>query len=451
MIATDLPAAVVRTEAASSLAGARVVWRDATAIFALALLLRVITVSILWSTAPQPIETLLGPDARHYLERAREFAANDLSLHGHPAAVFRTYHAAPYLLFGVALWLGASLVQLQLLNSVLGALAAAFTCAAAHIAGVRRAWALGVLVAVNPSIVLLSSFDLLKDPSVMCATAAAIYGIVLGLFTTRSARTTRRLLPWLLVAAALVYLRTSRFYVAMFIEVGIIAAVLVMIFRSSREDRAFVASCGVLAVALGEAIPGLLGWPSSLTLFLGRIAPVMAWHGTRYGEAQGLARSLLAVAESSEARRAETFQIIDVVRRVFGPFVWVAPPRWDRMTVVFSGDYLLYPGTVMWYAMQPYLLTGIWASRRVLRSTEMESLWLFALSVFVAMYLLLFAMVSLSYRQRDAMFPVFLLVAVAGYEESKRWTTWKYWYAAYWLGIAIMAIAHLTLSAALRS
>jgi hypothetical protein len=218
--------------------------------------------------------------------------------------------------------------------------------------------------------------------------------------------------------------------------------------RATRKDRNIVALGAVAAVVLGEAIPALLGWPSSLSLFLARVAPAMAWHETRY--ADGMAGEVIAALESSKTRREGTIQLIDVIRRIFGPFVWVAPPRWDRMTVVFSGDYLLYPGTVLWYALQPYLLAGIWTSRRLLRSPAPERLWLLILSLFVSAYLLEFVLVGLSYRQRDAMFPIFLLVAFAGHEESKRWTTWKYWYAAYWLGISIMAVVHLSLSASLR-
>lgn len=449
MIVADFPDAVARTETASSLTAVRSVWRDAAAIFALALLLRVITVFVLWVAAPQPLEALLGPDSQGYLERARRLAALDFQLTRHPVAMLGTYHAAPYYLFGAAIWLGAGLIELQVLNGVLGALAAALTYSAARIAGIRRAWGIGLLIALNPSCILLSSFGLLKDPSVMCASAAAVYGIVLGLSAPGSAKIAHRLGPWLLVSAALLYLRTSRFYVATFIEMGLIAAALVMIFGADRDDRVAVGLSAMLTVALGEAIPVLLGWPSSIALFAARVAPALEWQALRYDTAQGLAGTLIAATESSEVRKAEAFQVIDIVRRVFGPFVWVAPQQWDRMTVVFSGDYLLYPGTLLWYAMQPYVLAGIWASRQ-LKSLAMERLSLVVLSVFAAAYLLQFALVSLSYRQRDAMFPVFLLVAFAGYEESKRWTAWKYWYAVYWLGIAVLAVAHLAVRAMLR-
>jgi hypothetical protein len=450
MIGTDVDGAATGAQATPAQRAERPVWRDAWAIFALALLLRVAAVFILWYAAPRPIETLLGSDSRNYLDRARELAASDFHLAGHPAKVLGTYHAAPYYLFGGAIWLGADLVQLQLLNSVLGALAASLAFAAARAAGLRYALTIGVLVAVNPSTVLLSSFDLLKDPSVMLATIAAIYGIILGLSTTRPARGIQRLLPWGLVTIALIYLRMSRFYVATFMEVALIAAVFVMILRTKSEDRRAVGLCAAFTVVLGEAIPALLGWPSSLSLFLARVAPVAAWHETRFGAADGLASELIAAFESSSTERAETFKLVDVLRRVFGPFVWVAPPRWDRMTVVFTGDYLLYPGTVLWYAMLPYLIAGVWASRRLLSSGARKQLWFLMLSVFVSAYLLEFVLVSLSYRQREAMLPVFLLLAFAGYDESKRWTTWKYWYAVYWLGIALMAIVHLSVGAALR-
>jgi hypothetical protein len=246
---------------------------------------------------------------------------------------------------------------------------------------------------------------------------------------------------WALVAVALAYLRVSRFYTAAYFELGLAVALIVALWRREGVSRSsFLPACAMILA--GELIPMTLGWPSSPRMVVDQIGHVLGQPLMRYGS-QGMADLLIAPAEG----KTGAIQVIDIVRRTFGPFVWVLPTKWDRLTLVYSNDFVLYPGTLLWYAMQPYLVAGIWATFRQFKSAGRSRLWLVALSVFAVVYLLQFALVNLSYRQRDAMFPVFLLVALAGYVQSGEWTHWKKWYGLYWLALGILAATHLVLRA----
>jgi hypothetical protein len=370
--------------------------------------------------------------------------ARHFELDVHPTAAFGTYDVAAFYVFGAALALGANLLGLQLLNSAFGAGAAVATYFASRQIFPAHAWLLGLIVACHPSLVLLSSAGLLKDPAIMFAAAVFVAAALRGL---REEKWPRAVVPWAVAGLALVFLRTSRFYVAAYLEIGLLAVAALAALAGPFRERRHIILGALAAVAIGEIVPWVLGWPFSVLLLISQISHVLGHPLMLYG-AGGFTESLLGVDVAAGERSEGVFRAVDALRRIFGPFVWMIPNRWDRATLFYRGDYLLYPGTIVWYATIPYLAFGLWTAAGDIRRKALTRAWLVLLGVFSVIYLAQYVLINLSYRQRDAMFPLFLLVAVAGYQESSRHPRWRSIYLAYWMALGVMALTHLALRAA---
>jgi hypothetical protein len=140
-------------------------------------------------------------------------------------------------------------------------------------------------------------------------------------------------------------------------------------------------------------------------------------------------------------------RVIDALRKLLGPFIWVMPPDLSLRTLM-AGDYLLYPGMLLWYGAWPFMLVGLaWAVLHVLRGRT--PLMLGALALFCGAYLALYLGVNLSFRQRDALLPFLLVLAAVGHDVVRRWHGWPWAYGAYWVGLVALATAHLVARARL--
>jgi hypothetical protein len=72
-----------------------------------------------------------------------------------------------------------------------------------------------------------------------------------------------------------------------------------------------------------------------------------------------------------------------------------------------------------------------------------------ACAFFSGAYLLLYLAVNLSYRQRDALFPLLIVLAVIAWDRVRQWRPWRWWYGAYWVALGLLATAHLAARARL--
>ena len=136
----------------------------------------------------------------------------------------------------------------------------------------------------------------------------------------------------------------------------------------------------------------------------------------------------------------------NLFRRVYGPFVWILPARWNAREILTS-DYLLYPGMLVWYVLVPFMVVGlVWTGWMLASSRSVDAalavLWIFTLG-YGAQYLAL----NLSYRQRDILFPFLLVFAVLGVHAVRDIRSWKLAYGLYWLGLIAIAAAHLVVRA----
>ena len=385
-------------------------------------------------------QTSLGPDATSYWAGAERLATNGFALGVSPVIAFSSYDVAHYYLFGTVAWLGGRLPEAQLLNAGFGALVAPAMLGWARLVVPRHAGWIGLGVALYPSLVVMSGTSLLKDPSVLLALAVCVWALTA--LASEQGRD-RRTAFAVLALCALVYLNLDRFYLATLVEIGAVVAVGVQLLRDRRAIHP-AASGFVLAVVLAsELVPALMGWPLSPERFRTNVQQVVV--------TPALHESGPSLLDSSRAGPLGAVLTLvspfaPVVRRLYGPFVWVPPASWDPGFVLRS-DLLLYPGNVIWYAMLPLGLAGL---VRALVRWRVQAPALVAAASALALYLLAYLSVNLSYRQRDLIVPFVLVFALPLATVIVRSRGWRLAYAGYWAVLVAAAAAHLFVRAASR-
>ena len=443
---------------------------------------------------------VLGPDGVEFLRGAEILVATKFTLPQPSHVYFQTFSTAHYFLFAAVLYLlGPSLFHLQAFNCAAAALIGPLTFAWTREVYPRGALPAALLVTLFPSLAYLAAVDLWKDPSVILATTVVIWALV-GMYRTQ--RTARLLAFGLLAGGGLWYLNTSRFYPAFYLGLGLIfAAIVALVYRCPIRKGLLVAVLG--AIAIGEAGPMARGWPGSPLLMTASISHVlnvpsmkyftaglmdrMATESPRSRETAGhkletlghLNTGLLVGSKSEQAadRRAvagnkgstaadrppKVLQVdvdtelatsatfgsfawmIQIIRRVYGPFVWILPPTMTASG--WLGDlYLMYPGMLLWYALVPPMVLGFalagWSILRGRQHFMLGVVWVYA-----GLYSLQYLAINLPFRQREAMFPALAIFGVMGYHwaRGRRWATWLY--VAYWIGLVTMAVVHLVVRA----
>ena len=405
-------------------------------LFTIAFVLRLAALGVFYLAAVREGGPFLGPDGAGYLARATDLARRDFVIDSVPPAFFGTYNLAAYYLFAAPLWvLNADLVTLLTLNAGLSALAAAVTYAIGRETVPRAARLLGLCVAVYPSLIVLSVVDLLKDPSIMCAMVVAVWAI---LRLTRARTLSSLLAPACVGTIALLYLRTGRFYALAYIELALIGTVFwSLVTRRVAVFRLRAAALvSLLMFIVCEAVPGFWRWPPTPLLFADQVAHVLGFPGFWFDTRESFGRETLDDPTSFLGIALSLF------RRVFGPYPWIAPDDWT-FRALHAGDYLLYPGMLVWYAMLPLVAVGISGVGRTLaRGTECAASLAFVF-LFTALYVCQYLAINLSYRQREVIFPLLAMFAVIAFPSVMRRRGSIGWYSAYWVCLFVLAGAHL--------
>jgi hypothetical protein len=131
---------------------------------------------------------------------------------------------------------------------------------------------------------------------------------------------------------------------------------------------------------------------------------------------------------------------------MYGPFIWILPARWDFRSFQ-DGQYYLYPGMLVWYALLPAVAIGMAIEGWQICASREKRFPLIFLWLFSAIYLAQYCLINLSYRQRDVMLPLLGIFAFIGVRSAVAMDGWKRWYAAYWVLLAGTAATHLTVRA----
>jgi hypothetical protein len=420
-------------------------------VFAIALAMRVLW--LLGATlAGRSASPFLGPDSSTYWEGALDLVSQQFRLGVLAPSYYGTYDVGQYYLFASVIRIfGAHLVCLQLLNAGLSALAAPLAFAIGRLTVPRGARAIGLFVALSPSLTALSAMDLLKDPSVIFAMLLALLATV-RLIRERAMR--RLAGPGIAALAAFLYLRTTRFYAFAYIEYATLVAVALAILLCGRigaRRRAGLATL-VFAFAAAEVIPIPAGWPPTPVLFAAQVGYVFDTPAMRF-YSTGLVHRFRHGGEAEVVRAPQDLATMtaNLARRVLGPFPWIPPQRWNLRTLQ-AGDYFLYPGMLLWYAMLPFVALGFaLAGRATFRRSARLSTALSVLWLFTAGYMLQYLLINVSYRQREAIVPLLLVFAWGGIVYAWERPRLARWYGAYWAALAILAAAHLSVRALIRA
>lgn len=426
----------------------------------------------------------LGPDGAMYFERSLALVREGNRVFSALAPPFQVYDSAHYLLFAAQIrFLGADLFGLQAFNAAATALLGPFVFALARMAGTRWAPVLALIAAAYPSIIALSVNDLLKDPVLIAGTVAGVWALASALWgSPRNSRWVCVLVGGLLVAGV----RASRGYVGAFIELGFLVALAVQwVVHRAPPVRPRQWMLLGLAILIAEGLPASLGWASSpvylsaqirhslaspgmlvyATGLLDRATPPPSdapptpptmnsaeTHHRATTSAPSGDRSAPAAASTNKPGRSWgriTVHAANIVRRLFGPFPWVAPPSWNAETIL-RGEYLLFPGMIVWYGLLPVGAVGVgraaWLALRRRTVLPVVLVSSFFVTCLGTMYLVL----NLSYRQREFMVPFLLLTATA-VDTLERRAFWRRAYLLYWAILLLLPIAHLTLRAVLLS
>lgn len=448
------------------------------ALFVWAMLARLLAVTACYFLAAGEGGPFLGPDSAQYFAGSADLAARAFHLDTIPVVHFGTYDVAQYYLFASAIrFAGADLFGLQVLNCALSALAVPFVFGAVRVAVPPAALPVSAIAALGPTLIALCSVDLLKDPSVLCATVATVWAI---LRLTREQRYPLMLVYLATGLTGALYLHTARFYSFAYLEFAFIgAALFVRYIRGARvfaRPAALVMSC-VIFVA-GEVIPARAHWPLSGVMVMVTVSYTLNtpslmhyaagfFDGVQFTEdssgerrppearasgSSGERRPAEARASGSSGERRPTEArasgwdlrsiLANLFRRYYGPFIWILPRQLSVRSLLTDG-YLMYPGMLVWYALLPVIVAGTvivgWGLiRRREESFGVVWLWLFA-AVNFAQY----SVMNLSYRQRDVMLPVLLVFAYLGLRWGMSCRHWQRWYLGYWVGLAMTAAAHL--------
>jgi hypothetical protein len=455
-------------------------------LFLLGLALRLWALVIVQGWAVASGGPYLGPDATAYYVQSLALANNRVTVPMSPAVYFGLYDSGHYYLFATEIrFLGADLFALQLFNAGVTALIGPLVFGFGRIAGRRDASSLGALAGLYPSIIALSVNDLLKDPVVITAVMLGMWALARVLWAETGRR---RLLLALGGGLVLAYVRSSRGYAVALLEIGV-AATLAASWWMRAAPRPGRREWAALAVVLlvAEGLPFGLGWPLSPTYVMTQVrvslsalgtgvnakalpdqAPDRGQSGTGVapdhppgsGATRGGRRatgSASAPREPIDDRATLTERLSGVpaftlaanaVRRVLGPFPWVPPPTWEAETIL-RGDYLLFPGMLVWYAVVPVGALGvglmIWGvfRRRTVAPVELLS------AIFVVELAATYFLLNLSYRQREFLFPFLLLPAGFACQILCHHRPWRRAYVMWWVAIILLAAAHLTARAVL--
>ena len=432
-------------------------------LFIWALLARCLAVTACYALGVREGGPFLGPDSTTYFTKGGELAASAFHLDMHPVIVFGSYDVSHYYLFAAAIrYLHTDLFGLQVMNCAMIALAAPLMFGIARIMLPSAALVLGLAVALHPSLIALAAVDLLKDPSIIFGTVLLVWVIVRLTVERRPYAMGLYALAGLVAA---LYLRSGRFYSFAYLEFAFIATVVFLrLLRVPMFQRATAAVLVAAVFLTGEVVLARASWPPSAIMVASNVSYVLDTPAMSH-YAAGLFDRVRIASKSTKMMAGDHDPIMvpvhlgpqsgrfaiagtivssfaNLFRRLYGPFVWILPNDW-HFRVLQAGDYLLFPGMLVWYGLLPVIVVGLGATGwRIVTRTETRFgvvfLWFFS-AVYFAQYLL----INLSYRQRDVMLPVLLFFACVGAPYLARMARWRTWYASYWIALALIASVHI--------
>jgi hypothetical protein len=387
-------------------APARGQWRSAVRIFELSLGVRLMVLTVCYAArGALGIETV-NPDVAGYLSWGRD-VAQFLPAVFDIRPIFRaaTYDIGFHYLLGFEIWLfGDDPLTLLSLNAVAGAAAVVALYLLLRMANGRLPFLIASVAAFYPGLVFISAGDLFKDPWVLLA---AFGGLTLAL---RAVETRSRPILWSIGAGLCLFcLHITRFYMLPLVLMCLGGAASADAWRRRANLRPWLRSWAPLAagLAIGSGVPALLIEQPSVIKESMSYVHVFRGHSEAFLGPDGRVLSHLRTGPLENDRPALGVARIatDLVRRFYGPYLWVLP-RGDSFSLV-EGGFWDYLGVPIWYALLP---VGLLATSRlwVRRTEPIAVMVLLGCVMTVALYCIF----SISYRQRSSLPVPFLILAL---------------------------------------
>ena len=376
---------------------------------------------------------LLSPDGIGYMHGSTALVESGFNV-GPPFAFFGTYDIGQYYVFAAVMrLLGSDFMVLAMFNAAVGALAAPVAFAWARLTVPRHAVLIGVVGAVSPSLALLSTTNLLKDPLVILGS------LIVALSVAQAVRLEKiGITMWFWIgicAITLAFLHTTRFYVAAYLELALIVVIGVQLIRTGGRPQRLPSLMGLVgAILVAEILAGSLGWPSSPAMISSQVQYVAETRAMQPAlEQDDLGNRVPGLATA-----------VDVARRILGPFVWI-PPAGLGLRYLILADFDLYADTFLWYAILPFLAVGIVIALMALWRHRDAPLGLGYLAIFLCVYLAQYLAINLSYRQREDVFLLALGFVPGGAQWVFSRRPGKALYVGYWVLLLIVATGHTIL------
>jgi hypothetical protein len=428
-------------------------------VLGLALLIRLLTLTIGVALGSRAGLDQLGPDGVVYWQQSVELSRAPWSL---PAPyVLGAMDVGHYHLFAAVLrLLHTDLFGLRLLNAGLDTLTAGVAYSTYLMILPRRAALAAVLTAVHMPLVVMATLDLWKDPSAILAVMVTIWAVLRLAQATRPAAMA---LLGLLAAASLTYVHCTRPYWAFYLEVsGVAAAILMVVAGLSWRTWRRAALAALVALTVSEAVPRSLGWPFTPEIFLKQFTHVRTTTQMRALPTGAMDDVITAKAPPpSDATRVPADEAsrwrdglsrapalaLAVFRKVWGPYVWILPGSLSAADVL-RGDYLYYPGMLVWYWLLPSFVVGVGATLLQSVRGRWQSWPLCWLAIYLIISAAQYLVLNLPFRQRDGAFPLLILFGLLGWALGRQSRWWIRLHVAYVAGLAILAATHLWLGPA---
>jgi hypothetical protein len=376
------------------------------------------------------LETV-GSDAGMYLDWGRVISRHMPAFHDITTySQAGTYDIGFHYFLGLALWaLGGNLLAIHIVLAFLGA----FTCfllwqVSRPLVSEKAVWP-AFLLAVSPLSVSIAGSDLMKDGLLTLFFLLALWG-----GQQIYARSGRSLAGAIALITGFASCRLIRSYVGLVLEAGLIGLpIAVTLFRRPRRTA-------LSAIARPIALLVLLFAGTEAALTAARQPPlakqILAMgmdvpNNDRLlsgplGRVEQSAVSRVPRKSGAETPRAETFAAdsskipaglrerlrhhgFDIVRRLYGPFLWV-PARANQVETFLIGNWASYLDSPLWYWAWPFGLCGAWF---LIREKRWDGWFVAAVVLSFTVLLLVF---QISYRQRGSnLVPLLLVAACVGW------------------------------------
>jgi hypothetical protein len=152
-------------------------------------------------------------------------------------------------------------------------------------------------------------------------------------------------------------------------------------------------------------------------------------------------------ARPAAPRFAAVMLGLTIFRKWWGPYIWIAPPSFSARDVL-RGDYLMFPGMAVWYFLMPSIALALLTTMLTAVRGRPSSWALIGLALYVITCLAQYFALNLSYRQRDGLFPLVVAFGLIGWDQGRRHRWWWLLHILYFIGLAALAIVHLSIGPA---